>query len=273
MRCRVVSGSRRSSDPAMMVTMSHAPLFLFTVTLLSGSASCTKAAEPRPPSISQPVSVASSTRSPACPPGTEGTWPSCNPLPDRDGDGVADRFDSCPEKPGAASLDKAVHGCPPPDRDADKDGLLDSADACPHESGPDVPDDPAARGCPRHVRVAAAAIVLVSPIQFNADRDSLRPESMTVIDDLARVLIKHPEIALVEIRGHLNARRENYGVNLSQKRAESVRAALAARGVEPARLVAKGYGDSVPLALPDTEEGKLRNARIEIVILERRSRR
>ena len=39
------------------------------------------------------------------------------------------------------------------------------------------------------------------------------------------------------------------------------------------RLVAKGYGDSVPLALPDTEEGKLRNARIEIVILERRSRR
>lgn len=76
-------------------------------------------------------------------------------IEDRDGDGIADREDACPDVRGIRSADPAKNGCPPPapmppapppPTDRDKDGILDGADAC-----PDVPGvktaDPATNGC------------------------------------------------------------------------------------------------------------------------------
>lgn len=67
------------------------------------------------------------------------------PLTDRDGDGIFDDVDACPDEPGIPSDDPAKHGCPL--RDRDKDTILDDVDAC-----PDVPgvasDDPEKNGCP-----------------------------------------------------------------------------------------------------------------------------
>jgi outer membrane protein OmpA-like peptidoglycan-associated protein len=83
----------------------------------------------------------------ACPdvPGVRTGDPATNGCPpDRDGDGILDLEDACPDVPGVASDDPAKHGCPP---DRDGDGILDAEDAC-----PDVPgvasDDPARHGCP-----------------------------------------------------------------------------------------------------------------------------
>jgi outer membrane protein OmpA-like peptidoglycan-associated protein len=67
------------------------------------------------------------------------------PPSDRDGDGVPDMLDACPDVPGVASNDPKQNGCPPPDRD--KDGILDANDACPDFAGP-ASDDPAKNGCP-----------------------------------------------------------------------------------------------------------------------------
>ena len=64
---------------------------------------------------------------------------------DRDGDGIYDDVDACPDVPGIASEDPAKHGCPESDRD--KDGILDDVDACPDEPGVKS-DDPAKNGCP-----------------------------------------------------------------------------------------------------------------------------
>lgn len=82
----------------------------------------------------------------ACPdqPGPASSDPRRHGCPDRDGDGIADGQDACPDVPGAVSPDPAKNGCP---LDADGDGILDADDACPRQPG--VPNtDPRRHGCP-----------------------------------------------------------------------------------------------------------------------------
>lgn len=74
-------------------------------------------------------------------PKTHGCAP---PPPDRDGDGVIDKEDACPDVAGVETDDKKTNGCPP---DTDKDGVLDITDACPSEAGVET-DDPKTTGCP-----------------------------------------------------------------------------------------------------------------------------
>jgi outer membrane protein OmpA-like peptidoglycan-associated protein len=66
--------------------------------------------------------------------------------PDRDGDGVADKDDACPDQPGLATADPKTNGCPPP-ADKDADGIPDAQDACPDQPGP-ASSDPKTNGCP-----------------------------------------------------------------------------------------------------------------------------
>jgi len=70
--------------------------------------------------------------------------PGCPAPADRDGDQVADEIDACPDKAGVASPDPARNGCP---ADRDGDGVPDAADACPDAAGPPS-SDPRANGCP-----------------------------------------------------------------------------------------------------------------------------
>ncbi len=74
--------------------------------------------------------------------------PSTNGCPavvaDRDKDGVADAKDACPDTPGVVTSDPLTNGCPP---DQDKDGILDKDDACPTVAGVTT-GDPATNGCP-----------------------------------------------------------------------------------------------------------------------------
>lgn len=71
----------------------------------------------------------------------EARYNGCPPPSDRDGDGVIDDQDECPDQPGEAQY----RGCPPPDRDGD--GILDAVDACPDQPGT-ANADPAKHGCP-----------------------------------------------------------------------------------------------------------------------------
>jgi outer membrane protein OmpA-like peptidoglycan-associated protein len=67
------------------------------------------------------------------------------PPSDRDGDGILDKDDACPDEKGVASDDPKKNGCPI--RDRDEDGILDPDDACPDEKGV-ANDDPKKNGCP-----------------------------------------------------------------------------------------------------------------------------
>ena len=70
----------------------------------------------------------------------------CPPPPDRDGDGIIDDEDACPDVPGEPNDDPEKNGCPPPG-DRDGDGIIDPEDACPDEPG-EPNEDPKKNGCP-----------------------------------------------------------------------------------------------------------------------------
>lgn len=87
----------------------------------------------------------------ACPdePGRPHEEPQKNGCPptDRDGDTIFDDEDACPSEPGEANEDPEKHGCPPPPSDRDGDGIVDDKDACPDEPG-EANEDPQKNGCP-----------------------------------------------------------------------------------------------------------------------------
>ena len=102
-------------------------------------------------------------------------------------------------------------------------------------------------------------------VNFATDQAEILPESQPQVDEIIRLLQGTPELRL-RVDGHT----DNTGVAarnqaLSAARAEAVVAALVARGIDAVRLQAAGHGDSQPVAGNDTEEGKARNRRVELV--------
>src|SRR5690606_5221976 len=138
---------------------------------------------------------------------------------------------------------------------------------------PDEPgvkqDDPKKNGCPRVV-VTEKEIVILQKVEFDFDKATIQPVSDPLLDDVAETLKKHPEIVLVEVQGHTdNKGTPFYNQKLSGLRAEAVKKALVARGVEANRLISKGYGQSKPIATNDTEEGRAENRRVQFQIIKR----
>jgi outer membrane protein OmpA-like peptidoglycan-associated protein len=205
----------------------------------------------------------------ACPqvPGVADPDPTKNGCPrpaDRDHDGIADAADACPDVAGVAAPDPAKNGCPAP-TDRDQDGITDAEDACPDEKGPRS-DDPKRNGCPR-VHVSDKEVVILEQIQFDTGRATIKAASKELLDAIADVMKAHGELTAVEVQGHTDSK-GNKAANqrLSQARAASVVKALVERGVDPARLTAKGYGQTVPISSNDTEAGRALNRRVQFVI-------
>jgi outer membrane protein OmpA-like peptidoglycan-associated protein len=92
----------------------------------------------------------------------------------------------------------------------------------------------------------------------------VKPESFPVIDQIVTFLKDHPTIR-VEIEGHTdNTGTVSGNQALSEKRAESIRAEIIKRGIDPGRLEAKGYGSSKPVADNKTAAGRTQNRRVTI---------
>ncbi len=83
-------------------------------------------------------------------------------------------------------------------------------------------------------------------ILYDFGKWDLRPESMVTLDKLVETLNDNPNVT-IELMSHTDSRdTEEYNINLSQKRAQSVVDYLIMKGIEPERLLAKGYGESSP---------------------------
>jgi OOP family OmpA-OmpF porin len=185
--------------------------------------------------------------------------------PDRDGDGIFDAADACPDLAGVQSDDPAKNGCPP---DTDGDGFRDDQDACPKEKGL-ANSDPAKNGCPL-VIFTEKEIVISQQVQFEVDKAAIRKESDELLEGVATVMKAHPEIKKLEVQGHTDSTGSKFrNKSLSQQRAEAVKKALVARGVDPKILVAKGYGQEQPIADNATDAGRATNRRVQFVILEK----
>lgn len=103
---------------------------------------------------------------------------------------------------------------------------------------------------------------------FETGKAILSPESYAVIDELI-AFMKRKLDTRIEIGGHTdNVGSAASNLKLSEERALAVKSYMVARGVDPARLEAKGYGMSVPVADNKTEEGRAINRRTEVTILD-----
>ena len=174
------------------------------------------------------------------------------PNPDSDGDGIIDSFDKCPNEAGPLS----TAGCP----DKDGDGIADKDDKCPNEAGP-----ASTKGCPE-AKVIQEANTGFKDIQFDLGKATIRPESYSILDNAAKIMIEQLPNAKFEIGGHTDSKGSAALNNkLSQSRADAVVKYLISKGVDKSRLTAKGYGSTKPLVSPEkTEADYQTNRRIEI---------
>ena len=114
---------------------------------------------------------------------------------------------------------------------------------------------------------AAKATITLEGVNFAFNKADLTAESRPVLDDVATGLKNHPRVK-VEIQGHTDSiGADAYNLKLSQRRAESVREYLISDGVSADQLVAKGYGESQPIASNKTDEGRAKNRRVVMYVL------
>jgi OOP family OmpA-OmpF porin len=187
-------------------------------------------------------------------PAIAGAAPTGCPVRDADLDGVSDDIDECSDAPGAAPT-----GCP----DTDQDGIVDVRDECATQPGihPDgCPPDPEGHG----ILIAVGSI---AGVEFDLDQAAIRSSSEGVLAHAASVLAHYPGLR-VEIVGHTDNRGlRGHNMDLSRRRAESIKRSLIERGIDEGRLEAKGEGPDLPLTTNDTEAGRSKNRRIEFRII------
>jgi outer membrane protein OmpA-like peptidoglycan-associated protein len=190
--------------------------------------------------------------------------PDRRPEADDDHDGVRNDQDQCPDEPPGLHPDPHRPGCPIPDRD--HDNVPDERDACPDLPG-SPSTDPARNGCSGLVRLDQHQLRITRTIRFAPNSDELDPESDEVLRSVADAIRATPRIHRVSVDGHTDDVGDD-GVNqqLSQRRAEAVRARLIQLGVEPGRLEAHGYGESRPLVHATTPAARTANRRVEFRI-------
>lgn len=116
---------------------------------------------------------------------------------------------------------------------------------------------------------AEEKIVITQKIHFEFDRATIRPISYPILNDVADLLTRNPQIHHIRIEGHTDwIGSDAYNMRLSQNRADSVRTYLINKGIEPGRLVAVGYGETRPIADNNTVLGRAKNRRVEFTVLD-----
>ncbi len=181
---------------------------------------------------------------------------------DTDGDGVPDYEDKCPNTPKGAPVD--ADGCP---LDSDGDGVPDYKDDCPGTAR-GVPVN--ARGCPiEGIKVGEDEWTVGGKVLFDVNKSDLHADGKAFLARVADFLKKNAQWN-VEIQGHTDGTGpEDWNQELSERRAESVKAHLVELGVAASRLTTRGFGPHDPIATNATAEGRAQNRRVDFKPMER----
>lgn len=109
-------------------------------------------------------------------------------------------------------------------------------------------------------------VMTLSDVLFSTNRATLTSGAQERLARLASFLRQHPD-RTVRVEGYTdNTGGSGYNLQLSERRADAVRDALLAQGVDPGRIVTLGRGEAQPVASNATESGRQANRRVEIVI-------
>lgn len=123
---------------------------------------------------------------------------------------------------------------------------------------------------PPRVELRDNKIDFKEKIQFEVNKAVIKPESDSLLHDIAEVIKKNPQVKKLSIEGHASAEGDaKRNKTLSDERAKAVMAHLVKKeGVDATRMVAKGWGIEKPVAPNDTEDNREKNRRVEFLVTE-----
>jgi len=188
---------------------------------------------------------------------------------DRDGDGIPDDVDKCPDDPEDKDGFEDTDGCPDPDNDGD--GIPDAKDACPNEPETvnGIKDDD---GCPDEgsVVVKKDRIYMKERLLFDTNRARVRTEGRPALTAVLALWTQHPEWDHLIVDGHTDRHGpDKYNLWLSHLRAERVRKKLIDMGLPEEKLTLRAFGRRSPRVPEQTEEADRENRRVEFVIVKK----
>ena len=188
--------------------------------------------------------------------------------PDTDGDGLTD------------GDEVRSRGTDPLNPDTDGDNLTDGDEALRHRTNPLAADTdnggvPDGREIQLNLNpldasddvpiIKVGERIILEGVNFETNKATLLPGAKAILDQVANSLFGNPE-AEVAIHGHTdNIGGAKHNQDLSLRRAESVKAYLASRGVSASRMSTRGYGFVKPIADNSNSQGRAKNRRIEFV--------
>ncbi len=155
---------------------------------------------------------------------------------DTDGDGVPDIFDKCPGTPAGTAVDGA--GCPLPV--SKQVTIITQEDR----------------------RIIKEAI---TNLEFDTGKATIRSASFPSLDKVAELLVT--KNFSLKLAGHTdNVGSDDANLKLSKDRAEAIKSYLVAKGANPSRIEATGYGKTQPIASNKTVAGRQKNRRVEFTL-------
>lgn len=195
------------------------------------------------------------------------------PERDIDTDGIVDALDRCPHRPEDMDGFRDEDGCPEDDdslhMDSDGDGVVNSKDRCPNEAETEnfLQDED---GCfdtllvPDSLRLGG----VVGTVHFALNRYTLTKSTELTLDTVVALLKQEVERGVL-LEGYTdNLGSHFFNRRISFKRAKVVKAYLVKNGISPKRISTVGLGNTKTKYPNDTEEGRAKNRRVEIVLQE-----
>ncbi len=213
------------------------------------------------------------------------------PITDRDGDGLLDEVDSCPDAPEDKDGFMDDDGCPDPDND--NDGVLDVSDSCPNEpenKNGFQDDDGCLDAVPKSAVPAdkhggfaervelGQGVTLVDgkrfdfsrPLVFESGKEKLTTESIPILGRVVLFLLDRGKTLRIEVAAHTDSTgSDDFNQTLTQRRADEVKRLMVKAGVSAERIKAVGFGETKPIASNSNEQGRAQNRRVEIHVVSR----
>ena len=123
---------------------------------------------------------------------------------------------------------------------------------------------------PTQVQLTVEKIEIKGEVFFDVNQATIKAESHPLLEEVAQVMLDHPEVLRLRIEGHTDSRGDaGYNLELSKKRSAAVKDFLIAKGVEEGRLESEGFGESKPLEKGENEAAWSKNRRVDFFIAER----
>ena len=164
--------------------------------------------------------------------------------------------------------------------DTDGDGLQDAYDDCPTERGP-IQN----HGCPKgasnvdtvYISVTDTVYITINndtdlkkvfkDVKFELDEYRLTAASILVLSEVSNYL-DEKDVLNIQITGHTDSQApDEYNMELSKNRVKAVQNYLVSKGISKSRVKIDWKGETEPIATNNTEEGREKNRRVELIIL------